>query len=346
MLFEITSLPDLNLLLEGIHTDHCYIGFINHSQEILPVNVSEIKGFGQRVKCEAPAFKNHLLIGTNEDHTIIGSSVSLLRSVLKELSGANTREYLQNLQVAVNIGPDFFHEIARIRALKLLIQACAETLGVITYALPIHAFPLPGQNEGDHLLKQTTQGLAAIVAGADSISFHPGKPEWAAGASHRISRNIGNLIRHESKLEEIQSAANGSYFIDHLTDRLSRIIWEGVKEDFRNISFDELIQTQKKVVTEQPPEHIGFGAGLCARSPADAYASLCMLVRPWTIRQYAGFSTAEESNAFYRSNLAAGQKGLSVAFDLATHRGYDSDHPRVSGRCRQGRGSHRQLWRT
>ena len=53
--------------------------------------------------------------------------------------------------------------------------------------------------------------------------------------------------------------------------------------------------------------------------------------RPWTIRQYAGFSTAEESNRFYRSNLAAGQKGLSVAFDLATHRGYDSDHPRVAG---------------
>jgi len=53
--------------------------------------------------------------------------------------------------------------------------------------------------------------------------------------------------------------------------------------------------------------------------------------RPWTVRQYAGFSTAEESNAFYRANLAAGQKGLSVAFDLATHRGYDSDHPRVVG---------------
>src|SRR5580693_4061006 len=53
--------------------------------------------------------------------------------------------------------------------------------------------------------------------------------------------------------------------------------------------------------------------------------------QPWTVRQYAGFSTAEDSNAFYRANLAAGQKGLSVAFDLATHRGYDSDHPRVAG---------------
>src|SRR3954466_15799221 len=53
--------------------------------------------------------------------------------------------------------------------------------------------------------------------------------------------------------------------------------------------------------------------------------------QPWTIRQYAGFSTAAESNAFYRRNLAAGQKGLSIAFDLPTHRGYDSDHPRVPG---------------
>src|SRR5205823_13429110 len=53
--------------------------------------------------------------------------------------------------------------------------------------------------------------------------------------------------------------------------------------------------------------------------------------RPWTIRQYSGFSTAEESNRFYRDNLKAGQMGLSIAFDLATHRGYDSDHPRVVG---------------
>ncbi|MCG8343573.1 MAG: methylmalonyl-CoA mutase family protein, partial [Chlorobiales bacterium] len=63
---------------------------------------------------------------------------------------------------------------------------------------------------------------------------------------------------------------------------------------------------------------------------AGPYSSM-YTVRPWTIRQYAGFSTAEQSNEFYRRNLAAGQKGLSVAFDLPTHRGYDSDHPRVIG---------------
>ena len=76
-------------------------------------------------------------------------------------------------------------------------------------------------------------------------------------------------------------------------------------------------------------EHIGFGAGF-APNLRGPYATMYVR-RPWTIRQYAGFSTAEESNAFYRRNLASGQKGLSVAFDLATHRGYDSDHERVEG---------------
>ncbi|MGL4492133.1 MAG: methylmalonyl-CoA mutase family protein, partial [Tannerellaceae bacterium] len=76
-------------------------------------------------------------------------------------------------------------------------------------------------------------------------------------------------------------------------------------------------------------EHLGYAAGLppYLRGP---YSGMYAM-RPWTIRQYAGFSTAEESNAFYRRNLASGQKGLSVAFDLATHRGYDADHERVVG---------------
>jgi methylmalonyl-CoA mutase len=76
-------------------------------------------------------------------------------------------------------------------------------------------------------------------------------------------------------------------------------------------------------------EHLNFVAGI-APNLRGPYSTMYVR-RPWTIRQYAGFSTAEESNAFYRRNLAAGQKGLSVAFDLATHRGYDSDHERVEG---------------
>lgn len=121
--------------------------------------------------------------------------------------------------------------------------------------------------------------------------------------------------------------------------------------DYTTLSFDQLIsglasagatdnepwpspegiavQQQQAPLTESDVPHLKFGAGAppYLRGP---YASM-YTIRPWTVRQYAGFSTAEESNAFYRRNLAAGQKGLSVAFDLATHRGYDSDHERVKG---------------
>src|SRR4030066_998199 len=95
------------------------------------------------------------------------------------------------------------------------------------------------------------------------------------------------------------------------------------RKDFSQLKIDN--QTEK----ETSFEHENYVAGIVPylRGP---YST--MFVRqPWTIRQYAGFSTAEESNAFYRRNLASGQKGLSVAFDLATHRGYDSDHERVIG---------------
>ncbi|MFB9095879.1 MULTISPECIES: methylmalonyl-CoA mutase [Flavobacterium] len=99
-------------------------------------------------------------------------------------------------------------------------------------------------------------------------------------------------------------------------------------ETFLTAENIELKQTYTKKDIENL-EHLDFGAGF-APNLRGPYGTMYVR-RPWTVRQYAGFSTAEESNAFYRRNLAAGQKGLSVAFDLATHRGYDSDHERVVG---------------
>jgi methylmalonyl-CoA mutase len=96
-----------------------------------------------------------------------------------------------------------------------------------------------------------------------------------------------------------------------------------------DITLQKSFPKSQESVSDKASELRNYHAGLppFLRGP---YASM-YLVRPWTVRQYAGFSTAEASNAFYRRNLAAGQMGLSVAFDLATHRGYDSDHPRVTG---------------
>ena len=121
-----------------------------------------------------------------------------------------------------------------------------------------------------------------------------------------------------------------------------------MRPNFKNVDFDPKLRSLTSVNAEEweTPEkitvksvfsasdnqslkHLDFGAGTppFLRGP---YSSM-YVSQPWTIRQYAGFSTAEESNAFYRRNLAQGQKGLSVAFDLATHRGYDSDNQRVVG---------------
>jgi methylmalonyl-CoA mutase len=109
------------------------------------------------------------------------------------------------------------------------------------------------------------------------------------------------------------------------------VAWEkenGISKDWMTAEQIPVKQLYTKADLEDM-EHLEYAAGLppFLRGP---YSTMYVM-RPWTIRQYAGFSTAEESNAFYRRNLAAGQKGLSVAFDLATHRGYDSDHERVVG---------------
>lgn len=114
--------------------------------------------------------------------------------------------------------------------------------------------------------------------------------------------------------------------------------WKAEIEKNTGMKFEELIEKSMENIDVLPInhkgeyenyEHLGYTAGVAPflRGP---YPTM-YTTRPWTIRQYAGFSTAEESNAFYRRNLAAGQKGLSIAFDLATHRGYDSDHERVVG---------------
>ena len=149
-----------------------------------------------------------------------------------------------------------------------------------------------------------------------------------------MARNQHHILREESFLEKVQDPSAGSYFIEALTQSFLK----SERQECRVENIEQTLwQTAEQIAVKskytkediQDLEHIHFGAGI-APNLRGPYSSM-YVSRPWTIRQYAGFSTAQESNAFYRRNLAAGQKGLSVAFDLATHRGYDSDHPRVEG---------------
>src|SRR5438270_10592422 len=119
-----------------------------------------------------------------------------------------------------------------------------------------------------------------------------------------------------------------------MTDKPSKSDWEMIaaKESRGKDLSRETVEGIRLDGVYGPEDSSGIDSGYPGLPPftRGPYATM-YAGRPWTIRQYAGFSTAEESNAFYRRNLAAGQKGLSVAFDLATHRGYDSDNPRVVG---------------
>jgi len=126
------------------------------------------------------------------------------------------------------------------------------------------------------------------------------------------------MIRKDLKHIKLQSQKSEveSQELDNLTENFTTAEGIEIKKNYSKKDIEDL-------------DFLDFGAGF-APNLRGPYATMYVR-RPWTIRQYAGFSTAEESNAFYRKNLAAGQKGLSIAFDLPTHRGYDSDHERVVG---------------
>ncbi|MBV6403803.1 MAG: hypothetical protein GFGODING_00549 [Flavobacteriales bacterium] len=274
------------------------------------------------------------------------------------------------LQFRLHLSDDLFLEVARLRAFREAWAAvvdefkpqhdCSHT----TWIQAVVTYPAETKSAHENLIRATLQAVSAITGGCDGLTIPtPHIPEGDALA-RRVVRNIHNLLRDESFLSRVADPIGGSYSVEKLTDVVSRILGEkgekGEKgensekgEGGEKVTSTPLSPSSSPLSPLSPPspsipnreeiplksyytradlegmEHLHYAAGIppYLRGP---YGSM-YAIRPWTIRQYAGFSTAEESNAFYRRNLAAGQMGLSVAFDLATHRGYDADHPRVKG---------------
>ncbi|WP_437717708.1 methylmalonyl-CoA mutase [Sorangium sp. So ce448] len=214
-------------------------------------------------------------------------------------------------ELRFTMGCSYFLEIARLCAARLLAERLRPG-ATITAVIPSAA--VPGDEEHKNLLRGIVGMMAAIAGGADDIVVTP--PE-------RLLGNARVILREEARFDARDSPAAGSWTIEQLARSLARAALQQLGDT------GEIPEPGAAPSDVASLEHLGFSAGAppFLRGP---YTSM-YVVRPWTVRQYAGYSTAEESNAFYRRNLAAGQTGLSVAFDLATHRGYDSDHPRVVG---------------
>ncbi|SDE54655.1 methylmalonyl-CoA mutase [Dyadobacter soli] len=272
--------------------------------------------------------------------------------------GPPFQQMLEQATILVPVTSHYLTEIAKLRALRHLLRKMALAFGTSGEAGSplIHAKTLisyeTNQTDYTNLVRATAQAMSAVIGGCDALTVLPFDNSDNALAQ-RLATHVSYILEHESHFGKVADPAAGSFALEDMTLRLSNAAWEGFLKTADGAAFgnvaDKPLKESRHNIPQKPfstaegielkngftaedlanAEHLAFGAGAppFLRGP---YASM-YLERPWTIRQYAGFSTAAESNAFYRRNLAAGQKGLSVAFDLATHRGYDSDHPRVTG---------------
>jgi methylmalonyl-CoA mutase len=314
-------------------------------QDVAPTDLSLCAGLphGTEVKDLRPLLAMHpkvrLFIATD-----LEQGRALLTSLLAQ--GFTIDEASARIQFRLHLGDDLFLEAARLRALREAWAAvvdefkpqhdCSHT----TWIQAVVSYPAGTNSAHENVIRATLQAISAITGGCDGLTIPaPALPEGDVLA-RRVVRNIHNLLRDESFLDRVADPIGGSYTVEKLTSTLVHALTS------RDSAAQPAASSQQPVASipnrEELPlksyytrvdlegmEHLHYAAGIppYLRGP---YGSM-YAIRPWTIRQYAGFSTAEASNAFYRRNLAAGQMGLSVAFDLATHRGYDSDHPRVKG---------------
>ena len=254
--------------------------------------------------------------------------------------------------VLLPVSTHLFADISGLRAARALVNRYKSNNARIGLWALGSAMDFNNAFPANNLVRSTLHGLAAAFGNVEQWSLAPHSADEPEEAE-RLAQNIARLLEHEVGLTSRTDPARGAWALEsasctflekasHLAAGLDAAIpaqWvasgaidllAAPSSPVPTYSVDTKQPKTEEEVDLLPDERsvpTPSGEAPFRRGP---YSSM-YLGRPWTIRQYAGFSTAEESNAFYRRNLAAGQKGLSVAFDLATHRGYDSDHPRVTG---------------
>ena len=302
-------------------------------------------------KCANISFKNIYIDGTiysslNQTDQIISITNELIE-YFDLLKLNNIKDQETNIIIKTSVGLSYFTEIAKIRALRNIVNSIS-TYYEYSINLTIEAITdeksLSDIDIDSNLLRTTTSYLSAIIGGCDIISTLSHNKIQNDSDAHRLATNVALILIEESNILKVSDPSAGSFLIEEITSKIINDVYKSINIDLQSNSIGystnnertiwnsaENIKIKSKFSLSDIKEikHLNFIAGEppFLRGP---YSSM-YISRPWTIRQYAGFSTAEESNAFYRKNLNAGQKGLSVAFDLATHRGYDSDHPRVVG---------------
>ena len=309
---------NLNTLFNNISIKHIKIKFINYDSDF----ISNWENYQKKNKLDIDVILNCNNIDIH-GHTV----KEQINFAVKKAKKQEKVKYFN-----FKIGSNFFLEIAKIKAFRIIWKSITN---IDPFIFCESSFKyIESESEYNNILRSTSQCMSAIFGGANAVLLHSYSKE-NTNFSDRISRNQQLILRKESYLDKVVDPTKGSYYIDYLVSELVKEFKIYTNNNYENkvskfLSSEEIeIKSHYSYSDLINVEHLNFAAGIppYLRGP---YSTM-YLTRPLTIRQYAGFSTAEESNAFYRRNLKAGQKGLSVAFDLATHRGYDSDHERVFG---------------
>jgi methylmalonyl-CoA mutase len=360
ILFDLRSKSNISVeqLLEGIEWPHCFLTFWTTKDN--EKNIQAIHSHVAKKNWQPESLQGFLLWDEiPQDSLDIASkfknftqfrsllfqpkSEDPLDQIIECLRTASNHDVSSRIGFSIPVGTDFFFEIARLKSLRALLKNIyseSESEPFI-HTLSTTWIKDSFQPHGN-MLKSTTAAMAAVAGGCNALTVYP--ENEADATMNRIARNVSNILREESHLSKVADTTAGSYYVESLTNQLIKKVWAVFKNPESRILNPASDSTPmaswlspeqievKPLYTSTDIEGLQtteFTAGVppYLRGP---YASM-YTIRPWTVRQYAGFSTAKDSNAFYRRNLAAGQRGLSVAFDLATHRGYDSDHPRVTG---------------
>jgi methylmalonyl-CoA mutase len=364
ILFHLNNNTDYSMLLAGIEQHHCALAFSGKVDADDYLNFSNNQGQAENLVGfidSATVSKDNT--SANFYATVIhGRSTNELQELEEILhdikllldsdSSEQTELVVKNMAYQLQMSTNYFFGIAKTRALRILLSRFYSTSNLDLTADSFHIIALSTPwvereyEPHENMLKATTSAMAAIIGGCNSLIVSPGYEDVQEDL---VARNISSILEFESYLDKVADPGAGSYFIEQLTNDIVTKVWDDFSVDKENDIDVATAKKSKKIIrngsfdsAEGIPIQPFYLASDIKDLPLNAFQAgippylrgpytTMYTGRPWTIRQYAGFSTAEESNAFYRRNLAAGQKGLSIAFDLATHRGYDSDHERVVG---------------
>ena len=243
-----------------------------------------------------------------------------LNDLEKEHSVFTKKTKPKNIFFSYKVGKLMFFEIAKLRSFRIKFEQIFKVSPYIECCIDVKS------EEQHHLIESCTKSITAILGGCSRLIIQ-------SNVKKELNIQQQLILKYESFLHKVSDSLNGSYYIENVTQSMLK---STVQENKKNKPSGlwkaaEEIQLKSKYHANDlkgiPHLQYGVGEPPYLRGP---YTTM-YCEKKWTIRQYAGFSTAEESNAFYKKNLKAGQSGLSVAFDLPTHRGYDSDHERVFG---------------